>query len=97
MFARVSAGQVKSDKLDEFVKIYEESIIPAVKAQRGFCGDWLLTNRESGKGIAISFWDTKEDAIANEESGYYQAQLDKIKHLMIALPIREGYEVSVKV
>ena len=95
MFTRVSTGQVKSDKLDEFVKIYEESIIPAAKAQAGFCGDWLLTNRETCKGIAISFWDTQEDAIANEESGYYQEQLDKIKHLMTALPIREGYEVSI--
>ena len=97
MFARVSTGQVKSEKMDEFSKIYEESIIPAAKSQKGFCGDWLLTNRETGKGIAISFWDNEDDAIANEQSGYYQEQVDKVKHLMTALPIREGYEVSIKV
>jgi len=66
MFARLSTGSVKSEKLDELTKIYNESIIPAAKSQNGICGAYLLANRETGKVIAIAFWDKEEDA-ANEK------------------------------
>ena len=96
MFARLTTGQVKKDKLDEFLKVYRESIIPAAETQKGIGGDYCLTNRETGRFVIISFWDSEEEAIANEQSGYYQEQVDKIKHLLTELPIHERYEVSAE-
>jgi hypothetical protein len=63
MFARLSTGQMKSEKLDELIRIYKESIIPAAKSQNGICGAYLLANRETGKVIAIAFWDKEDDAV----------------------------------
>jgi len=40
------------------------------------------------------FGIVQEDAIANEQSGYYQEQLNKFKDVFAAPPVREGYEVS---
>ena len=94
MFARVTMFQTKSDKIDEAIKIYGESVTPARKAQKGARGGYLLTDRKTGKGMAISLWDSEEDAIANEQSGYYQEQLSKFKDCFAAPPVREGYEVS---
>ena len=94
MFARVTMIQVKSNKLDEAIKIYEESVNPERKAQKGSRAAYLLTDRKTGKGIAITLWDSEEDAIANEQSGYYQEQLNKFKDVFAAPPVREGYEVS---
>jgi len=94
MFARVTIIQVKSNKLDETIKIYEESVNPARKAQKGSRATYLLTDRKTGKGMAIALWDSEEDAIANEQSGYYQEQLNKFKDVFAAPPVREGYEVS---
>jgi hypothetical protein len=37
-----------------------------------------------------------EDALSNEQSGYYQEQLYKFKELFAAPTVREGYEVSVQ-
>ena len=96
MFARVTTVQVNIDKLDEATKIYEESVIPAAKSQKGFRGAYLLTDRKTGKGISMTLWESEEDAIANEQSGYYQEQLNKFKEVFIAPPVREGYEVSVQ-
>ncbi len=96
MFARLTIVQVKIDKLDETIKIYEESVIPAAKSQRGFRGIYLLTDRKTGKGVSIALWDSEEDAIANEQSGYYQEQLSKFKDFFTAPPVREGYEVSLQ-
>ena len=96
MFARVNLNQVSVEKVDEVIKIWEESIIPAAKSQKGFCGAYLLTDRKAGKGMAITLWDSEEDAIANEKSGYYQEQLNKFKNVFIVPPVRVGYEVSVQ-
>ena len=93
MFARVTRIQVKSDQIDEAVKIYNESVIPAAKAQKGYQGTYLLADSKTGKGMAFTLWASEEDAIANEQSGYYQEQLGKFKNIFTAPPVREGYEV----
>jgi heme-degrading monooxygenase HmoA len=95
MFARLTIVQVNIDKLDETIKLFEGSVVPAAKLQKGYRGIYLFTDRQTGKGVSIALWDSEEDAIANEQSGYYQEQLAKFKDLFTAPPVREGYEVSV--
>ena len=96
MFARLTIVQVKSDKLDETIKIFEEGVVPAAKSQKGFREAYLLTDRKTGKGISMTLWDSEEEAVANEQSGYYQEQVSKFKEFFTATPVREGYEVSVQ-
>jgi heme-degrading monooxygenase HmoA len=95
-FARLTITQSKIESYDEMVKLYKESVVPAAKLQKGYLGILLLSDRKTGKGISISLWESEEAAIANEKSGYYQAQVDKFKKFYTAAPIRETYEVSVK-
>ena len=96
MFARLTIVQVNIDKLDETKRIYEENVIPAAKSQKGYRGAYLLSDSKTGKGVSITLWDSEEDAIANEQSGYYQEQVGKFKGLFKTPPIREGYEVSIQ-
>jgi heme-degrading monooxygenase HmoA len=96
MFARVTNSQIKVDKLDEAIKIVKENVLTVAKSQKGYRGAYLFTDSKTGKGLMISLWDTEEDAIANEESGYYQEQVAKFKDIFAAPPVREGYEVSVQ-
>ena len=96
MFARLTRVEMNIDKHDETVKIYAESGVPAAKSQKGYRRAYLLSDRKAGKGVAITLWDSEEDAIANEQSGYYQEQVDKFKDVFTAPPIREGYEVDVQ-
>jgi len=96
MFARLMVASINMDKLDETIKIYKESIVPAAKSQKGYQGAYFLIDRKTGKGISITLWDSEEDAIANEQSGYLQEQVGKLKEFFTAPPVREGYEVSVQ-
>ena len=96
MFARLTIVQVKIDKMDETIKLFNDSVIPAAKSQKGFRGGYLLTDSKTGKGISMVFWDSEEDAVANEQSGYYQEQVGKFKDVFTAPPVREGYEVSIQ-
>ena len=95
MFARLTIVRTKVGKTDEAVEVSKESVVPAAKSQKGFVGAQLLTE-PNGKGIMMTFWDTEEDAIANEKSGYYQEQLAKFKDLFAAPPVHEGYNVAFK-
>ena len=96
MFARLVLVQVNPEKVDETINIYGESVVPAAKSQKGYKGIYMLVDRKTGKGVSISLWDSEEDAIANEQSGYYQEQIGKVKDAFTAPPVQEGYEVSVQ-
>ncbi|MFC1542107.1 antibiotic biosynthesis monooxygenase family protein [Candidatus Latescibacterota bacterium] len=95
-FARVTLTQSNPDKIEETIKIYKKSVVPDAQAQNGFRGIYLLSDFKTGKSISIAIWDTEEDAIANEQSGYYKEQVDRFKDIMTAPPIREGYIVTVQ-
>ncbi len=96
MFARFTTVQVNADKIDEVVKIYEDSVVPGGKAQSGFCGIYLFTDPKTGKGVSISLWESEADAVANEQSGYYKEQVGKFAEYFTAPPVQEGYDVAVK-
>ncbi len=95
MYARVTNLALKQGKAEEAVRIYETSVLPAAKAQKGYRGSFVLADKEADKGVVVTFWENMKAAAANEENRYYQEQLIKVMHLLAAPPIREGYEVVV--
>ncbi len=95
VFARLTIVKMNKDMIDEAIKLYADSVVPAAKSQKGYVGVHFLVDRETGKGVAIAAWETEADAIANEESGYYKEQVAKFKDIFTAPPVREGYEVAV--
>ena len=96
MFARLTTAQIPIEKIDRFIKIYEESVVPAAKLQKGYKGIYLFVDRKTGKGVSMGLWESEEDAIANEENRFYQEQVAKFITFYTIPPIREGYEVVVQ-
>jgi len=96
MFARLTTAQIPIDRIDIFIKIFEESVVPATKSQKGYKGIYLFVDRKTGKGVSMGLWESEEDAIANEESRFYQEQVAKFITFYTKPPIREGYEVVVQ-
>ncbi len=96
MYARVTIIQILPGKTDAAVALYRDSVVPAAKQQKGFKAGYLLSDRNTGKSLSISLWDTEADMKAGESSGYYQQQVAKFKDLYGAPPAREVYEVTVQ-
>jgi heme-degrading monooxygenase HmoA len=96
MFARVTTLAFKKGTTDEAVRIFETSILPAARVQKGYRGSYFLADREADKCVAVTFWDAASDAAANEENRYYQEQLVKFMTIYSAPPIREGFDVAVE-
>src|SRR5512136_192708 len=96
MFARLTIVQVKADKMEEVIKIYGDHVVPSAKGQKGYKGILMLTDRKTGKGISITLWESEQDAIANEKTGYYQQQVGRFKDFITKPPVQEGYEVDIQ-
>ena len=96
MFARFSIIHTGIDKVDEAAELFEESVVPAFKLQKGYNAAYFINERHTGKSICISIWDSEEDALKNEESHLYQEQLVKFMSFFTEPPYREGYDVLVE-
>ena len=96
MFARTTSLLIKPDKIEEAIQLYDTSVIPAARDQKGFKMAYLLIDREARKGMSITFWESEDDAKANEENLYYQDQLAKFLTIFAADPVRDGFEVAVE-
>ncbi|HET8908465.1 MAG TPA: antibiotic biosynthesis monooxygenase [Ktedonobacterales bacterium] len=94
MIARVTTVQVSPDKTAEATNIYQNSVLPAAKAQQGFRTGYMLTDAASGKGMSVTIWDSLADLQASEANGFYQEQVAKFAPLFTAPPTREIYEVG---
>ncbi|MFC2071870.1 antibiotic biosynthesis monooxygenase family protein [Chloroflexota bacterium] len=96
MFARMTTAYISINKTDEAIRIMRDNIMPVTKTQKGFRQILVLSDRKTDKGVMITLWDAEKDAIANEQSGYYQDQVEKLAPYYITTPIREGFEVTAQ-
>ncbi len=64
MFARVSTFQGSTDKE---AKALAGPPPAEVQAMRGFKGAYTLENRQTGKAMLITLWDTEADMLASAE------------------------------
>jgi heme-degrading monooxygenase HmoA len=99
MLARLTTIQLQPGMTDRLETIFNESVLPAAKQQRGFGGGLLLAEPGSGKAVLVSLWESEADLHAGENSGYYVEQISKLAGvgLFAGPPTRETYEVKVRV
>jgi len=95
MYARVINSPLIPDKIDEAVSIWRDKVAPAIKQAKGFKGAYLIGDRETGKGLTITLWETKEDADAMNAS--LPQNLALFEGLFAAQPSLETYEILLQV
>ncbi len=94
MHGRIVSVQVEPEDLGKAIGIYRDSVIPAAKDQKGFHDALLFTDPATGRAVSITIWETEEDLLAGQASGYYQEQIAKFAELMIRTPDQEGFELA---
>jgi heme-degrading monooxygenase HmoA len=95
MFALLTTAKLKADTQNDAIRIFDAKVVSAAKMQKGFRAIYLLTDSKTGKTVSISIWESRDDAINCERSGYYKAQLDEFQGFCTAPLAPEVYEVSV--
>ena len=71
MFARHVSMQLKPNTRAEFSQTIEKEVLPILRKQHGFQDEIVFVAPGSGTElVAISLWDTKEDAEAYHRGSY---------------------------
>jgi quinol monooxygenase YgiN len=95
MYARVVANQIQAGKMDEWLALIRDSIVPAFNGQNGFLGFVVLVDREHDESIGYGMWASEADLAASESSGHCRQQIGKLGAVRAAPPVRDAYELTV--
>lgn len=95
--ARFVTLHSQPDQIEEVITIFRDSILPITKAQPGFQGARLLTDRSSGKTVLVTLWQSEAEMLATEENGFLRQQLAKFTHLLTVPLQRETFELAISI
>ena len=62
--------ELKPNVTTEFANVIDSKVLPLLRKQKGFRDLISFVAPDRSEAIAISFWDTKEEAEAYNVSGY---------------------------
>jgi heme-degrading monooxygenase HmoA len=82
-------------KEEELRQLCRRFIFPAAERQPGFSGLVLMEDDLTGESVGLSVWESKEDMIAGQRSGYVQEQVEKASALLADPPTFKSFEVTV--
>ncbi len=68
MFARVWTFTGTSDELDEAIRQVRENVLPRTEQLDGFKGAYFLVDRQNGKSLNVTLWESEEVMRASEEA-----------------------------
>jgi heme-degrading monooxygenase HmoA len=97
MYARVFTTTTPPGKVEELTKTWQSMVLPQLQQATGFKGALVMGERISGKGLAITLWETQADALARDSSGESERLGALLEHYFTEPPTMEIYEVEVQV
>jgi len=95
MFARVRTTSGVPEKVDDGIRHFREVVVSSYKEVTGFKGAYLLVNRESGKIVGVTLWNTEANMRA---TGTTSERLRAAGSQVVGgtTPSPEEYEVVVQ-
>jgi heme-degrading monooxygenase HmoA len=93
MFARVQTVHQPAEKLDEMTKLARKQL-PAAHELPGFKGFYYLIDRDNGKALVITLWETEEDLRQVEANTALRERT--AAEARIESPPSEIFEVTVR-
>ena len=98
MHANVTSCEIQPDKMDEFIKIYDESVKPIVEKIPGLQNLYVLTDQGNSKAMIIALYVSQVEAENASTDGHVQAALGKLASTLILESIARGsYAVCIKI
>jgi hypothetical protein len=93
MYARNVSISLKSNSSVGFTNQIENETIPTLRKQKGFEGEFTFLAPGGTEAVAISLWDTKENADAYARTGYPEV-LKNLNRFVEGTPNVKTYEVA---
>ena len=93
MYTRNVTMKLKANSAPEFARVIENEILPLLRKQQGFRDEITFVAPERSEAVAISFWETKENAEAYNRTGYPEI-LKTLAKVIEGTPKVETFELS---
>jgi hypothetical protein len=93
MFTRNVMLKLKANSAPELTTLIENEVIPLLRKQPGFCDEITFVAPEGSEALAISFWDTQENAEAYSRTAYPEVLKTLVK-VIEGTPKVETFVVS---
>ncbi len=94
MFTRIVEVTAKSGKAKELTTIINDKVLPILKKQVGFVDETVLaSDTEPNRVLALSFWNTREDAERYQKE-QYPAIHEMVRHLLETEPAIRTFNVD---
>jgi heme-degrading monooxygenase HmoA len=71
MFARVTTFEGPREHVDDLRHAVVQHMLPALRRLEGYQGVLILADRQGGKVLGVSLWESEEAMGASEESAYW--------------------------
>jgi quinol monooxygenase YgiN len=86
LWLRTVRMKIAQGKVEEFKRIYRESIIPSLREVKG-CNYVYLTQRpgETNEATSVTVWSSREDAEAYEQGGLYEKLVELLRPTLSGL------------
>jgi heme-degrading monooxygenase HmoA len=94
VYARISTFEGSPEHIDEGLRQVREDVLPQLQQQEGFEGLVALTDRQSGKTLGITFWESEEALKASEEAAE-RLREDSAQAMSDTIAGVERYEVGL--
>jgi heme-degrading monooxygenase HmoA len=93
MYSRNVTIHLKPNSVSEFTDMFEKDILPLLRKQDGFTDEITFLAEDGRDAVAISLWDSKENAEQYARNTYPRV-LKGLKGLVEGTPEVEAYEVG---
>ena len=93
MYARISTLEGSPDQIDQGLRYVRENVLPQLQQQDGFEGMIALADRQSGRVLGVTFWESEEALRASEEAAD-RLRADSAEAMSDTIAGVERYEVG---
>ncbi len=93
MFVRQVTAHYKPEKFDLLNQRLENDVIPLLKKQSGFRDELAFFDKDKDEAIAMSFWDTRQDAEKYQRDTYPKVT-KKMEEAIEGRPEIRSFEVN---
>ncbi len=94
MYTRINSFQLDPANVEAALKIWEDHVAVIWRQQKGYVRGYALANSQSGKGVSVTVWESKEDSDAYSSKGAYATALAPLMSYFIGTPTAEGYDIE---
>jgi heme-degrading monooxygenase HmoA len=93
MFTRIVELATKPGKNEQLSTTINDRVLPILKRQKGFVDEMVfVSDKEDNRVLALSFWNTKQDADQYHRTDYPKVH-EAIQSLLDAEPVVRTFEV----